>query len=146
MFTTLQTMQRRVAEEVDLGEIDYRLVTIALDEVTDATSLARAAERSGADGETWRWVGGSESEVKLVVGAGFERFYETNADGTIDFDPGFVLVDGNGVIRGEYRYQTLADDADKFIRHTQILAEEIRYGQGPASVAYEAAHLFLCYP
>ncbi len=146
MFATMRTVQRRVAQEVDLGETDYRLVTIALDAVSDPSQLSEAAARSGADGETWRWLGGSESEVRVIVGAGFERFYRAGDGGAIDFDPGFVLVDGNGVIRGEYRYQTLADDADKFIRHTEILAEEIRYAQGPASVAYEAAHLFLCYP
>lgn len=146
MFATMRSMQARVAEEIDLGDTEYRLITIALDDLADPEILAAAQTASGADGQTWRWIGGDENNIRLVVGTGFERFYETEADGSIAFDPAFVLVDGNGIIRGEYRYQTLADDADKFIRHIEILAEEIRYASGPASMAYEAAHLFLCYP
>lgn len=146
MFDTMRSVRSRIDGEIDLGETDFRLITIALDEVDDHEPLAAAAARSEADGSTWRWIGGSESAVRNVAGAGFQRFYEVADDGSINFDPGFILVDGNGVIRGEYRYQTLADDADKFVRHAQILAEEIRYAQGPAAVAYEAAHLFLCYP
>ncbi len=105
-----------------------------------------AAEASGADGETWQWLGGSESEIRTVVGAGFQRFYEIKTDGSIRFDPGYVLVDGAGVVRGEYRYQTLADDSDKITSHVAVLAEEIRYADGAGAIAYEAAHLFLCYP
>ena len=60
--------------------------------------------------------------------------------------PGYILVDGSGVVRGDYRYQTLADDGDKLVRHIDILASELRYADGSAAVAYEAAHLFLCYP
>ncbi|MGI9596180.1 MAG: SCO family protein [Acidimicrobiales bacterium] len=146
MFETMREVQARIGSEVDLGQTDFRLVTIALDEIDDPAGLAAAAQASGADGVRWQWIGGDEKQIRNVVGAGFERYYEQEADGTIAFDPGFVLVDGNGVIRGEYRYQTLSDDADKFVRHTEILAEEIRYAEGPAAVAYEAAHLFLCYP
>lgn len=146
MFATMRTVGSRVEQEIDLGETDFKLVTVALDGQPGLDRLAAAAERSGADGELWRWVGGEEAAIRNVVGAGFEQFYEIADDGAINFDPGFVLVDGNGVIRGQYPYQTLADNADKFVRHTEILAEEIRYAQGPAAVAYEAAHLFLCYP
>jgi len=89
--------------------------------------------------------------VTLVEKAGVEVAWlpagdDGLADSVFTFDPSFVIVDGNGVVRGDYRYQTLADDADKLIRHTEILAEEIRYADGPAALAYEAAHLFLCYP
>ena len=62
------------------------------------------------------------------------------------FDPTLVLVDGWGVIRGEYKYQTILSDAYKIVRHLGILGEEIRNSSGAASLAYEAAHLFLCYP
>ena len=57
-----------------------------------------------------------------------------------------MLVDGWGVVRGEYRYQTLASDVDKLLHHIDILGEELRNSHGAASVAYEAAHFFLCYP
>jgi protein SCO1/2 len=145
MFETMRVVERRVGSEVDFGDTEFRLVTIALDG-DGPEGLADAAARSGADGRTWRWVGGDERSVRNVVAVGFERYYEVDDAGAVSFDPGFVLVDGNGVIRGEYRYQTLASDADKFIRHFQILADEVRNAEGAVAVAYEAAHLFLCYP
>ena len=112
-------------------------------------SLAAAERRSGADSDSWRWIGGDETTVRTVVGAGFGRFYEVDGHepgAPIRFDPGFILVDGGGVIRGEYRYQTLATDADKLVHHVDILAAEARNAHGATAVAYEAAHLFLCYP
>jgi protein SCO1/2 len=154
MNETMRAVGERVATEVDLGEIEMMRLTIALDENPDVETLAQAAERSGAgpgsavgDGEDWRWIGGSPELVKTVVGWGFEIYYEEAKDGSeIDFDPAFVLVDGSGVIRGMYEYDTIANNEDKLVQHIQILAEEIRYANGPAAVAYEAAHLFLCYP
>jgi protein SCO1/2 len=146
MNETMATVRDRVAAEVDLEGTEFRLVTIALNPVSDPQELQVAAAASGADGQTWQWLGGSESEIRTIVGAGFQRFYEIEEDGSIRFDPGFVLVDGAGVVRGEYRYQTLADDSDKITSHVSVLGEEIRYADGAAAIAYEAAHLFLCYP
>lgn len=146
MFRTMREVGARIDAEVDLAETDFQLVTIALDPIESSDTLAAAARASGADGDTWRWLGGDEASIRNIVGAGFGRYYETSADGDITFDPGYVLVDGLGVVRGDYRYQTLAEDADKLLRHVQILGEEIRYADGAAAVAYEAAHLFLCYP
>jgi protein SCO1/2 len=159
VFATMNDVGRRVGDEVDLGQVDFQRITIALDDAPAGGDLAAAAARSGADGESWRWIAGDEPVVRTVVGAGFRRFYEleprpdpgagdpTTADGSaIRFDPGFVLVDGGGVIRGEYRYQTIASDADKLVHHIEILAAEARNAHGATAVAYEAAHLFLCYP
>lgn len=146
MFATLRRVQDRIDDEVDLGGTRFRMVTIAIDGVDDPAVLATAIQRSGADGLRWQWLGGDEATTRNVVAGGFRRWYEATPGGTIEFDPAFVLVDGNGLIRGDYRYQTLAADDDKLIRHTNILAEEIRHADGPAAVAYEAAHLFLCYP
>ena len=146
MNLTMAEVRDRVGAEIDLGEVDFQLVTIALDPITTPEQLAVAAERSGAQGRSWTWLGGEENEIRTIVGDGFGRFFETEDDGSIRYDPGFILVDGNGMIRGNYRYQTLADDAEKLVQHVDILAEEIRYADGPGAVAYEAAHLFLCYP
>jgi protein SCO1/2 len=143
---TMRTVRDRVIAEVDLDGTEFRLITIALDPVADPEVLAAAAAKSGADGLSWQWLGGTESEIRTIVGNGFRRFYETRADGTLAFDPGFVLVDGSGVVRGEYRYQTLTGDGDKITKHVAILGKEIRYAEGAAAIAYEAAHLFLCYP
>jgi protein SCO1/2 len=147
---TMAELADRTARSEALDGLELRFVTVSLD-TDDPGTLARAAARSGADGERWRWVGGDATRIRNVVGGGFRRFYEVT-DGEagtateVRFDPAFVLVDGNGVIRGEYAYQTLADDADKISSHLEVLADEIRYAKGAAAVAYEAAHLFLCYP
>lgn len=143
---TMRTVQRRVDGEIDLGDIDMRLVSIVLDPDSRPGDLAAAAGRSGADGASWAWVGGDDETLRIVVGAGFQRYYESDQGTDVDFDPGFVLVDGAGIVRGDYRYQTLADDSDKLVRHIDILSGELRHSSGAAGAAYEAAHLFLCYP
>lgn len=141
---TMAEVRDGVDELVDLGDVEFRLVTIALDPIEDPPALAEAESAAGADGERWQWVGGTEAELANVVGAGFRRPYQATAGG--GFDPGFILVDGLGVVRGDYRYETLGDTADKLVRHVDILADELRYKHGAASLAYDAAHLFLCYP
>lgn len=141
---TMAEVRDGVDELVDLGDVEFRLVTIALDPIEDPPALAEAESAAGADGERWQWVGGTEAELANVVGAGFRRPYQATSDG--GFDPGFILVDGLGVVRGDYRYETLGDTADKLVRHVDILADELRYKHGAASLAYDAAHLFLCYP
>ncbi|MEZ5340064.1 MAG: SCO family protein [Acidimicrobiales bacterium] len=143
---TMAEVQRRVAAEVDLEGIPFQLITIAIDSPTSG-ELAAAQQRSGADGTRWQWLTADQITLKSVVGSGFGRFFSlASTSGAPSFDPGFVLVDGWGVVRGDYRYQTIATDADKIVSHVGILADEVRYGHGAASVAYEAAHLFLCYP
>lgn len=147
--TTNQTMSEiaaRAAEEVDPEAIDLRLVTVSFDAPDDADRLERLATASGADGRLWRWAALAPEHVGTVVGSGFRVYVDERTDGGFDFDQTFVLVDGWGVIRGEYQYATLASDADRILRHIGVLEEEIRNSHGVASFAYEAAHVFLCYP
>ena len=145
MAETMREVQRRLPAEVDLGEAEYSLVTIALADAPSPEALTAAAGSAGADGPEWRWIGGEWDRVRTVVGTGFRRYFERIESGEVVFDPGFVLVDGDGVIRGEYKYQTLASDADKLVRQFAILGDEIRLSHGVAGLAYEAAHLFSCY-
>ncbi|MCL1693380.1 MAG: SCO family protein [Actinomycetia bacterium] len=143
---TMTEVHERLGE-VDLGDTDFRFVTISFDPETDTTEvLAEQADTFGADGDQWRFVTGEEAHLANVVKAGFRVWYEKQDDGSFKFDPTLILVDGWGVIRGEYEYQTLKSDADKIIHHLDILTEEIRNAHGAAGLAYEAAHLFLCYP
>lgn len=146
MEATVREVNDRLGE-VDLGDVDVRFVTVTLDPASDTPeALAARAAVVGADGDTWRYVTGEPDHVTNVLRSGFKTWYEPREDGTIAFDPTLILVDGWGVIRGEYRYQTLASDADKIVRHLGILGEELRNAKGAASLAYEAAHFFLCYP
>ena len=143
---TLAEIAARVPDEVDLSAVDLRIVSVSFDATSDLERLDALAARSGADGDLWRWAALAPEHVPTVVGSGFRVYVDELADGGFEFDQTFVLVDGWGVIRGEYQYATLASDADRIIRHIGVLEEEIRNSHGVASFAYEAAHVFLCYP
>jgi len=59
-----------------------------------------------------------------------------------------AIVQGSrstGIVRGQYRYETLASDVDRISRHVGVLAEEVQKSTGANRLVYEAAHLFLCY-
>lgn len=144
---TMAEVAARADAEIDLGGTEFRLVTVSIDPASDGDRLPELAEAWGADGERWRWATGDDPEMlRTVLTSGFELYHQQVADGSFAFDSRYVLVDGWGVIRGEYRYSTLAEDADKLVRHIGLLGDEIRNSKGVTSVAYEAAHLFMCFP
>jgi protein SCO1 len=91
----------------------------------------------------WRFASGEARLVKQVVGGGFEVFYEPRGDGTVRFDPVFVLVDGWGITRAQHRVGI--PDAELLADQIRLLGNEIRASTGVARYAYEAAHLFSCY-
>lgn len=141
---TMRQVGNRVASEVDLAGAEFRRVTVALD-TDDPDRLQDAATKAEADGQTWQWVGADQETVQDVVGDGFQVYFEVTEAG-VDFDPVFIIVDGTGLIRGDYRYSALASDSERLTNHIAILGEELRNSNGAASVVYEAAHMFLCYP
>lgn len=137
---TMRQVRRRVDTEVDLGPADFRLVTIVLDADPDVPDLRAAADAAGA-GEDWVWLGASQRQLDNVVRLGFRR----SAD-PVTFRPSYAIVDGAGLVRGEYRYRTLTGDADKLVRHIGVLGSELRNRSRFNSFVYEAAHAFQCYP
>jgi protein SCO1 len=145
---TMLEIQARI-DEVELGDIDIQFVSISFDPEHDTPELMREYAASlGANPAKWSFVttaAPDDTLLKAIIGGGFEAYYNQNEDGSFSFDPKFVLVDGWGIIRGEYRYQTQVPDTDRILRHIGVLAEEVRNSQGSASLAYEAAHYFLCY-
>jgi len=146
IHNTMIEVQSRLGE-IDTGDVDVRFVTISFDPETDTPEvLTEYASRLDADPDVWQFATGDPVHLENVVKAGFEVYYQEHAGGDFSFAPVFILVDGWGVIRGEYRYQTNASDADKIVRHLDVLGEEVRNSHGAASLAYEAAHFFLCYP
>lgn len=147
MINTLREVQNAV-DGIDVGDdAEIRFVTISFDPATDSPEVLETyAAEVGADPDLWTFATADEVHVSNVVKAGFNAWYEQKEDGSFAFDPAFVLVDGWGVIRGEYFYRTNASDTEKLRHHLEILGEEIRNSHGAASLAYEAAHLFLCYP
>lgn len=144
---TLQEILRRVDAQNTSG-VPFTLVTISFDPAHDTPQeLAAYAAGLGAAPDRWHFATHpDEALLKQLVGGGFEVFYQADSQGGFDFTPTFVLVDGWGIIRGQYAYETLASDADRIARHVGVLLEEIENSQGAARLVYEAAHLFLCYP
>jgi protein SCO1/2 len=132
---------------VDLGDTSLQFVTISFDPLHDTPQVLSArAAAMGADGDEWRYATADPDRIKTIIGSGFKTYYEASQDGGFVFDPALILVDGWGVVRGEYRYQTRTPDTERILGHIEILGDEIRNSHGPAGLAYEAAHFFLCYP
>lgn len=142
---TMQNVQSRL-DEIDLGNMPVKLVTISFDPAQDLPEVLRAyAQSAGADLQRWRFATGDPDRLKQIIGDGFEAFYSADDQGGFQFDPTFVLVDGLGIIRGEYHYQVETPDAERILRHIGVLADEVRKSKGANKLIYEAAHLFLCY-
>lgn len=140
----------RVKLDQSPAAVPYALVTISVDPEQDTPDMLKAyAAQFGADqanSVTWDWLTGDVQRTKYVVGGGFSVFYEDQpgTTDTVTVDPRYVLVDGAGLIRAEYRTADL--DVDRVMRDIGILVDEVQNSQGAARLAYEAAHLFRCYP
>ena len=87
MAETMREVPRRLPAEVDLGEAEYSLVTIALADAPSPEALTAAAGSAGADGTEWRGIGGAWDRVRTVVGTGFRRYFERIESGEVVFDP-----------------------------------------------------------
>lgn len=141
---TMRALQSRLGE-IDSGDIPLMLVTISFDPARDTPERLRAyANQVGADAKVWRIATGDATRLKYALGGGFNLYYAPNADGTFTFDPLFALVDGWGIIRAFYKTATPAPE--RLVRDLRLVAQEARQSTGAARYAYEAAHLFLCYP
>ncbi|MEW6402847.1 MAG: SCO family protein [Chloroflexota bacterium] len=143
---TMQEVQSRLGE-TKIDQSKLTMITISFDPQHDSpNALLNRARILNADANNWRFLTTTnEALLKTIIGTGFQTYYEKKEDGTFSFDPVFVLVDGWGVVRGEYRYQTEVSTADRILRHISVLADEVNNSTGPTKLAYEAAHLFLCY-
>lgn len=140
----MKDVQERLSE-IDTGELPVELVTISVDPEHDTPQELRAfAESLGADLDQWHFVTGPLERLKWVIGGGFRLYFDHMEDGRIVFDPGFMLVDGRGILRAEYRMTDV--EADRILRDIVLVADEVKNGGGANKVAYEAAHLFMCYP
>lgn len=142
----LQDLQPQIAA-MDTGGIKIQFVTISVDPDRDTPEVLQAyAADAGANPATWHFATTSDATMlKDIVGGGFEVFYEAKPGEAIQLDPVFMLVDGWGILRGEYRYASSTPDEDRLLRHIQVLLNEIKNSKGAAKLAYEAAHLFVCY-
>ncbi len=152
--TTKEMQELRNALEESAPEgLDYALVTVTVDPERDTPEALNLFAAPYLDAEessvSWDFLTGEPSRIKYMVGGGFSRYYEpipgeSANDYTVSFYPYFVLVDGWGIVRAEYPYASL--DYDQVIDDITYLNTEINNSEGAAKYAYEAAHLFRCYP
>lgn len=141
---SMAAIQERLAT-IDTGDIPVRLVTISFDPAHDTPEVLKTwAQAHGADPAVWTVATGDPTRLKNIIGAGFSTWYGDDGAGGWAFDPAFVLVDGNGIIRTKYR--TATPDPALFERDLGLVVAEVANSSGASKLAYDAAHLFLCYP
>ncbi|MFN8413083.1 MAG: SCO family protein [Anaerolineales bacterium] len=143
---TMKEVQSRLGE-VQLNGIKVGFVTISIDPERDTPEVLKSyAQSINADLSNWQFATTTNKALlKTIIGSGFQTYYEDKGDGTFAFDPTFVLVDGWGIVRAAYRYQTEVSNTDRILRHLGVLASEVKNSVGATKLAYEAAHVFLCY-
>ncbi len=130
-------------DTVDTGGLPVRLVTVGFDHRRDSPgALAAASTHAGANPEIWTFVSGDSVRLQRAVRDGFGVFYEPRPDSTFRFSPTYVLVDGVGIKRADYRIGT--PRSEDLVDGIARLAREAR-ADGVAHFAYEAAHFFACY-
>jgi protein SCO1/2 len=134
---------------VDTGGIPLQFVTISVDPEQDTPAVLRAfADTHGADTSRWHFITGDPAQLKNVIGAGFSTYFGVKTDSAgqrqVTVDPVFTLVDGWGILRAVYRTPT--PDLAILQRDLNLIAREANNSQGVNRYAYEAAHLFMCYP
>lgn len=133
-----------VVDTMDSPILPVEFVAISFDPANDTPEqLAQFAREHGADDERWHFVTGDERQLKNVIGGGFGTYYNEENGGFV-FDPRIVLVDGWGIRRAVYRTQEPSPEIIE--RDLNLLMTEINNSEGLNRLAYEAAHLFLCYP
>lgn len=143
-LAAMQAVRDRL-DELPQSEIPIEFVTISVDPAHDSTAVLQTySQQLGADPDRWHVVTGTPERLKWVVGGGFGLYFERRDDGTIKLDPGAMLVDGSGILRAEYR--TATPDVEIILRDLKLLLEEAENNKGAWRYAYEAAHLFSCYP
>ncbi len=140
---SMQALQEMV-KGLDTGGIPVEMVTILLDADRATPERMRAyAEQVDADPTIWRFVTGTPERLKQVVGGGFGLYYEESENGAFAFAPMTALVDGNGLLRAQYKRGL--PDVDFVERDLNLMFEEVRNASGAGGLVYEAAHLFACY-
>ncbi len=143
IYDLLRALDERLSGKALNPPLDY--ITISVDPARDLpAALASFPLPFQPARIKWIWLTGEESWLRNVVGGGFEVAFQPQEDGSVFFDPRLVLVDGEGVIRGEY--DLAQTSADQLAYHLDLLYQEIEQSSGAGKFAYEAAHFFACYP
>ena len=133
------------------ANVDLALVTISLDPERDTPDQLKTVmgKYAPSDDVAWHFLVGDALKTKYAVGGGFSLYYNPQEHDAADnyqitFQPRYVLVDGWGIVRSKYGVSV--PTTELLIRDINLISEEIENSEGAAKLAYEAAHLFLCYP
>ena len=141
----MKELQDRL-DEAETADTPVSFVTISFDPEHDTPDVLRAyAEELGADTSQWSFVTGDPTRLKYIIGSGFSVYYDQKEDGSWQFSPTMVLVDGWGIVRAIYNARQRPINVDNMIEHLTGLQEEVAASDGVGKLGYEAAHLFLCY-
>jgi protein SCO1/2 len=148
LTATMRTLRERFARE----KIEVLSVSISVDPENDTPPVLRAyAEKHGTDLPRWRFLTGPEKEVRALIVGGFKAHMGRRAEGSaagapraersdrgqavtsdnlidIAHAPYFVLVDGQGRIRGYYQPTETGID-EVFHRAQHVLRAERRGGR-----------------
>jgi protein SCO1/2 len=109
LSTRMSKLQRQLVDEEQRrgAPLPAQLVTITIDPANDTPArLAEYASRWQADPKRWIFATGSTADIQHIVADGFKVAYGKVDDGAGAFEimhgNWFVLVDGEGAIRGYY--------------------------------------------
>lgn len=160
MTGQMAQVSRRLAEDGLLGD-DVLLVTITFDPERDTPERLRTyARQMNADGDAWLWLTGDPVSIRQLVGADYGVYFEqvpldedelvaaghdpADHAGGYDFVHAsvFVLIDGQGQIRSEYRQML---DIDQTLRDIHLV---VRENDAPALLRplWAASHALRAYP
>lgn len=142
---TLTTIQTLKAELEQQGlPLQTALITVDPDYDTPERLQDFAATYRLTPAEDWQFLTGSTDAVRFAVGTGLGIYYAPTDDGTVPpHDRIVILADRTGIMRGRYAADQL--DPQQLAEHVALLEREAA-SRGATRVAYEAAHLFMCYP
>ncbi len=143
LYATLQELDATLAERGALTP-PLRFITISIDPQDNPQRLAQFVLPFQPRAVEWLWLTGPETTLRTVIGAGFEVLAQPDEAGGFVLAPRFVLVDGAGIIRGEY--DAAVTSSRQIAEYLDILYAEIEKSTGASKLAYEAAHFFACYP
>jgi protein SCO1/2 len=122
----LQRLQRRLKKLA--GWENIQLISFTVDPNYDTPDvLADYAKRADADPEHWHFLTGSREDIWSLCKKGFKLAVADappEADSLIMHSPMFVLVDGQGRIRGFFNGTTKAGIADISQGLEQLLEED----------------------
>jgi protein SCO1 len=126
----MRTLQQRYSD----AKVPVQLVSFSVDPQDDTPAVLKSyAQRNGVDLARWTLLTGPEADVRKVIVDGFKTHLgrkEINSDNLVDIAhaPYFVLVDGQGGIRGYYRPDDSGLD-EVFHRSQHVLREMRRRGR-----------------